>query len=112
MVEMTYEEWQAKGKALFGPDMNDWRFVCPACGHVASVRDWRETGAGKAVAFSCIGRFLNDGPVREAFVGGKKKTPGPCNYAGGGLIGLNPVRVICADDYKHDVFAFYEEQES
>lgn len=85
----TREAWRARGLALFGPDEMSWRFVCPACKHVATVRDWMDAGAPEgAVIFSCVGRWVSR-PVREAFGNG----PGPCNYAGGGLIGLNPVLV-------------------
>lgn len=87
---MTKSEWQAEGKRRFGDNHRDWKFKCPACGHVASVQDYKDAGAVAGhVAFSCIGRNLKDGP-RKAF---GEKGKGPCNYAGGGLIGLNPVEV-------------------
>lgn len=108
-IRMTEAEWNVKGAALFGDDQMEWEFVCPVCGHVARVKDWKEAGATSgAAAFSCVGRWL-DG-AREAF-GGKnagKKRPGPCNYAGGGLIGLNPVCVVDGDGVEHDLFAFNE----
>ena len=97
----THDEWLAEAERLFGPDARDWRFECPACNHVASGREWIEAGApSTAVAFSCIGRWLPK--PREAFANGA----GPCNYAGGGLIGLNPVRVMKADGTRIDAFAF------
>ncbi len=93
---ITAEKWHKQGESLFGPDEMKWRFVCPACGHVASVQDYKDAAAPQgAVGFSCIGRFLPD--PREAFGSG----PGPCNYAGGGLIRLNPVDVD-----GHRMFAF------
>ncbi|MCL2777743.1 MAG: hypothetical protein FWD73_07035 [Polyangiaceae bacterium] len=85
---VTYDEWKAEGVRRFGKDMMTWRFVCPACGHVIAVRDWAIAGAPKgAVGFSCVGRWLLN--ARDAFGTG----PGPCNYAGGGLFGLNPVTI-------------------
>jgi hypothetical protein len=97
---MTRDEWIAEGARRFGPDPMNWRFVCPACGHVATPVDWEAAGAPKgAFAFSCVGRWLPD--AREAFANG----PGPCNYAGGGLIGLNPTQV---DDER--IFAFAPEE--
>lgn len=98
-ITMTRDEWHAEGQRLFGDDIMQWKFVCPACGHVASVQDWKDAGATEgAVAFSCVGRYL---PVcRDAFAEGK----GPCNYAGGGLIGLNPI-----DVEGRMTFAFAEE---
>lgn len=86
---MTQQEWNADGIKRFGPNHSAWRFVCPSCGHIASVKDWRDAGAPEdCIAFSCVGRWLKE--KSEAF--GKKKG-GPCNYAGGGLFGLNPVEV-------------------
>ena len=87
---MTKPEWKAEGKKRFGSNMLDWKFKCPACGHIASVQDYKDAGAATSVvAFSCIGRYLKTKP-REAFGENGK---GPCNYAGGGLIGLNPTEV-------------------
>lgn len=88
--EMTLGEFQAEARRRFGEDVSKWRFVCPACGHVASVQDWRDAGAPEGgIAFSCVGRWLDE--ARDAFEG---DGPGPCNYAGGGLFGLNPVRIV------------------
>lgn len=103
---MTDDEWNAEAVRRFGRSVLDWRFVCPACGHVAAVRDWQAAGAPEgAIAYSCVGRYLPS--CREAFGG---EGPGPCNYAGGGLFGLNPITVIRSDGKPHDVFAFAEVQ--
>ncbi|MEW6573152.1 MAG: VVA0879 family protein, partial [Bacillota bacterium] len=86
---MTREEWYAEGRRRFGDDVMKWKFVCPACGHVASVQDYKDAGAPEgAVAFSCIGRYLPN--AKQAF---DPEGPGPCNYTGGGLFRLNPVRI-------------------
>ena len=85
---MSHDEWQAKGEQLFGTDIMRWKFICPSCGHIASVQDWKDAGAPEgAVAFSCVGRYLPR--CSDAFTYGV----GPCNYAGGGLFGLNPIDV-------------------
>ena len=52
-----------------------------------------------AVAFSCVGRW--SGSKREAFGTGE----GPCNYAGGGFIGLNPV-IVTDGETENRVFEF------
>lgn len=99
MKVMSEEEWRAEGTRRFGEDRMKWRFKCPSCGHVAAVEDWKAAGASEGeVAFSCVGRHLNG---KDAFKG----PPGPCNYAGGGLFRINPVRVM--HDGRHsDVFEF------
>jgi len=87
----TVDEWKAEAIRLFGEDHMAWRFVCPSCGHVASTNDYHQAGAPSgAVAFSCVGRWT--GATREFGQSG----PGPCNYAGGGLIRINPV--VVTDD--------------
>lgn len=100
---MTREEWYAEGRKRFGGDMMTWRFVCPVCGHIASVNDYKDAGAPEgAIAYSCIGRYISDTP-RQAFGG---KGNGPCNYAGGGLFKMNPVQI----DGEENVFEFAPEQ--
>jgi len=99
---VTLEEWQAEGKRLFGDDMMLWRFVCPSCSHVTLVGDWKRAGAPEtAVAFSCVGRWTGTGDENTF-----KRAGGPCIYAGGGLIGLNPVTVIDKGGAEHHVFSF------
>jgi hypothetical protein len=89
----TEDEWRAEGEALFGPDILNWRFVCPVCKCVAAGIDWKAAGARpNDIGFSCVGRWLPD--ARNAFEGSGK---GPCNYTGGGLFRLNPVEVARKD---------------
>jgi hypothetical protein len=95
----SVEAWREEAVRRFGPDPLQWKFVCPVCKHVASVDDWRKAGALETeAAFSCVGRHIPGS--RPAF---DKTGKGPCNYAGGGLFRLNPVRV---GDRDFNVFAF------
>lgn len=96
----TAAQWLEEGKRRFGAETAQWRFVCPSCGHVASVKDWQDAGAEEGeVAFSCVGRHLPN----PRHLGGK---PGPCNYAGGGLFQLNPIYVMHEDGVESRMFAF------
>lgn len=98
IVTVTEAQWREEGARRFGEDMLKWRFVCPMCEHEAAVSDWKDAGASEgAVAFSCVGRWL-PGDIDE--------DEGPCVYAGGGLFGLNPVRIVSDDGTEHRVFAF------
>lgn len=101
--KLTHAEWIAEAEQRFGTDAMKWRFVCPCCGHVATVQDWKDAGAQEGgVAFSCVGRWM--GAKREAFEANGDK-PGTCNYTGGGLFKLNPVTVI-HEGKEHQVFEF------
>jgi hypothetical protein len=111
---MTHADWVAEAERLFGDDAMKWRFVCPVCNHVATVQDWKNAGAPEgAVAFSCVGRYA--GLKRDAFGLNPQKVargelppaegPGPCNYTGGGLFALNPVKVMHGGEV-HTVFDF------
>ena len=92
-----------KAKSLFGRNPDNWKFKCPCCGHVASVKDYEDAGAPTgAVGFSCIGRW--SGHMDTDMGAGQ-----PCNYSGGGLFQLNPVTVVFPDEEKHQVFEFAEE---
>lgn len=106
-IKMTKEEWEAKGTELFGKDRFDWKFKCPSCGYIASVRQWKDVGAGSGeIAFSCIGRRKVNS--HEAFTA-NAVNGGPCNYAGGGLFRLNPVVVTVDGDEVVELFAFAED---
>jgi hypothetical protein len=104
-TKYTYDDWTAEATRRFGDNSENWKFVCPICQHVASVKDWRNAGAESATAFSCIGRYT--AAKREAFAddGGRSKSS-PCNYAGGGLFKLNPVVVTDPEGREHQMFAF------
>ena len=98
---MTQKEFGTEARRRFGDDKMNWRFVCPCCGHVASVKDWLDAGASEGeVGFSCIGRHKPN--PRDAF---SKDAPGPCNYAGGGLFALNPLKVVFDDGHVASFFA-------
>lgn len=106
MITITHAEWLAELRKR-GEQARQVKFVCPSCGHAQSGQDFLDLGmtpeqAASKAGFSCIGRWLPT--CQEAFTGG----PGPCNYAGGGLIGLNPIRVI-AGEKTIAVFDFAED---
>ncbi|WP_409449919.1 VVA0879 family protein [Aromatoleum sp.] len=107
MRTLSHQEWLAEAKAKFGDDPLTWRFVCPSCGHVASIRDWRDAGAPEgAMAFSCIGRYTGD--ANAAANAAFRNAGGPCNYTGGGLFRLNPVTVTFAEGEPRETFEFAE----
>ena len=101
---MTADEWRGEAVTRFGADHMAWSFVCPACGHVQTVADYRDAGApSSAAGFSCVGRYIEGS--REAFGG---EGDGPCNYTGGGLFRLNPVTVTDDEGREIQMFAFAE----
>lgn len=90
MTKMTLDEYMNEAISRFGEDREQWRFICPSCGHVASAADYKQAGAPEgAVGFSCIGRWLSTSS--DAFGG---QNSGPCNYAGGGLFNISPVEIV------------------
>ena len=107
-ITMTKDEWLAKGKELFGEDFTKWRFVCPGCGHVQAVEDFRQykdQGADPTSATcECIGRY---GGGKSWTDDNPRKTGGPCDYAGYGLLRISPVTVIDSEKTIRS-FAFAE----
>lgn len=104
LLPLSHKDWLAEAERRFGPDPMLWRFVCPACHHVATVKDWKDAGAPEGgAAFSCVGRWTN--ATRDAFARSGK---GPCNYAGGGLFPLNPQPVVMENGATRHAFAFAE----
>lgn len=100
----TREEWEAEAIKRFGDDHNDWRFVCPSCGIIVGVQDYKDAGLPSSmIGFSCVGRGNNKPKAVEMCE--KNKGDG-CNYAGGGLIGLNPITVVFIDGHVNSFFDF------
>jgi len=103
---VTHEEWVEEGRRRFGDDPLSWRFVCPSCGRVASVAEWKAAGAPEGeVAFCCVGRHVEG--AKEAFAKGDNSRG--CTYSGGGPFRLNPVSVI-KDGVLHEMFEFSMEE--
>ncbi len=103
---MSVAHWYNEAIKRFGPDEAQWRFVCPLCGHVAAVEDFRqyaEQGATPASAYQeCIGRYHGKGGLNE------EEIPVPCDYAAYGFIKLAPVQVEAEDGALVESFAFAE----
>ena len=98
----TQKEWLNRGKELFGDDFMDWRFVCPVCGNIQTILDFKKINVepNGVFYFSCIGRYIKDSD--GDIFNGKE----PCNYTSGGLLTLNDVFVIDPEGEKVPVFAF------
>jgi len=97
MKYQSVDEWKARGKELYGEDVENWKFVCPSCDKVSSGADFKVTGAELENMYNtCIGRHNN------------KETG--CDWAAYGLfktMGKGDV-VITPDGKEVDVFAFAE----
>lgn len=95
MKETKYIDWIKEGLNKFG-EIENWRFKCPKCGNIATVKDFMSIGKdSNTAAQNCIGRFID----------GKG-----CNWAAYGLLGtLDKGRIILMEDgNKINVFEFDE----
>lgn len=109
IIEILRADWFKEAERRYGARLRTIRFRCPSCGFVQGVQDFLDLGmtlpeAASRCGFSCIGRWMPTG-VRDAFTGG----PGPCNYAGSGLIRISPIVVILEDGGNLYVFDFADE---
>ena len=105
LIRMTHDEWRKEAIRRFGPNIEDWKFVCPGCGNIASGRDFKDVGAEPNSMYQeCIGRYR--GGIRWA--NKKKNQKGPCDYAGYGLFNICPVIVVRDDGVEISSFAFAE----
>jgi hypothetical protein len=106
-TKMTKQDWLAKGEELFGPELLNWKFVCPVCGNVqspAEFKQYKDKGATPESALKeCIGRYSG---AKSTGLSGKKK---PCDYAGYGFFRLSPI-VVIDGEHEQDVFGFAEEK--
>ena len=107
-ITMTKEEWLAKGRELFGENFEEWKFICPGCGHVQTIADFRQykdQGATpNSATCECIGRYAGGKSWTDK---NPRKTGGPCDYAGYGLLRISPVHVVDGGKKTHS-FAFAE----
>jgi hypothetical protein len=113
--QFSHEEWLAEGRALFGDDYFEWAFKCPACGHVAKMRDFRQfkdRGATpESAAQECIGRYTLDqslpGDKYQKMLRRNMKNGGPCDWAAYGLFDICETRVLMpGKDKAIPVFSF------
>ena len=95
LIQMTKDEWLAKGKQLFGENTDEWKFVCPGCGHIQAIEDFRqykEQGATpNSATIECIGRYSSGRKWLSNLLSQ------PCDYAGYGLLNICPIEVIGED---------------
>lgn len=115
-IQMTHDEWTARGAELFGENVLQWKFVCPMCGNVQTAEDFRpfkDKGASpSSVNQECIGRYYPKemrGGLSEDHANNKVKQP--CDYAGYGLFRLSPVHVKLPTGEVIRSFAFAEEKQ-
>lgn len=85
-VYESIEEWKAEGKRRFGDDLKAWKYVCPMCGHVASVQDFINAGISEDDALDdafqeCLGRYTGKGTPKKGDSSG-------CNWVAYGFLGI------------------------
>lgn len=78
---MKFSDWKAKLIERFGENPENWKFKCPVCGHVQSMKDFKDIGKDINLAYyNCIGRY--------------DKEKGGCDYTSGGLFCLNKNTIV------------------
>jgi hypothetical protein len=102
MRTISLAQWKKEGNELFGPDIKNWKFKCPNCGHVQTLQNFIDAGIKEPenkFYFSCIGRWT-DG---KGEIGNKKS---PCNYTLGGLFVFCKTKIIAEDGKEVPIFEF------
>jgi len=88
------DDWMEKGRKLFGDDPLDWKFKCPACCHVQTMRQFKDAGEKPDLAYiNCASRYG---------LGGLSN----CNWSMGGLFKIGGQYVIDKRFVPHLVFDF------
>jgi len=95
MIHQSREEWLTEGKNKFGDNFLNWKFKCPRCGRINSVKEFKDAGADRPdrAATNCIGRYdRNKG----------------CDWAAYGLLGtLGKGRIVTLNNGEEvEVFDF------
>lgn len=95
---VTLAEWRAEGERLYGKEQLDWRFRCPACGHVQTMRQFKEAGLNPQLAYlNCASRHN---------LGGKAD----CKWTIGGLLRVGGRYVIDAKFRPRLIFEFADKE--
>src|SRR5690348_15158627 len=61
--QISLDEWQNRGRELFGEDIYTWKFKCASCGNIQSYESIRKNNpqighiSESMVYFSCEGRI-------------------------------------------------------
>lgn len=101
-IRMTQQELNDELVRRFGPDPAAWAFVCPSCGDVATVTDFREAlaAAGRAdepasdhIGQVCIGRIAGALKIDQPKGGYKGRG---CDWCAFGLF-RGPMFVVLPD---------------
>lgn len=96
-VFISVDNWKKLGQKLYGDDLENYKFKCPACGRVASGKEYKEAGAQPNDMYQCcISRFLNDST---------------CKWASYGLFDICKVRVLVDDGAEVPVFEYADAKE-
>lgn len=109
MEKQTLNEWMKEGKNHFGKDFNNWKFECPVCNHVSSIKEFKDLGADPNDAYQqCIGRINGKGTKNQTDLGNG------CNWAAYGLFGTaGKGRIVITDEGKEvEVFNFAVKKEA
>ena len=107
MAEYSKEEWLNELRKRFGENQLNWAFVCPACGKITKMSEFKEAGAKPNDAYStCIGRHNGKGVSGMSIKKGEHPSGG-CDWAAFGLFGTlgKGDIVISEDGTKTEVFA-------
>jgi len=105
-MRYTQEEWKAEAQRRLGENFMNWKFKCPMCGHVASVRDFKNAGASdpNCAYTECIGRYTGKGAPQKGDSSG-------CNWCSYGLFGIpndNADTIILPDGKEIRIFQLAE----
>lgn len=96
---VTLEKWMEEGERLYGKDRLDWKFKCPACGHVQTMRKFKEAGKDPRLAYvNCASRHG---------LGGKKD----CKWTTGGFLRIGGRYVIDSKYCPRLIFEFADKEE-
>ena len=57
----SVDAWRQEGIRLFGKDASKWKFICPSCDRVFSVKEFLDVGGdSNAIGEECISRYNNE----------------------------------------------------
>lgn len=106
---ITQEQFWKECEERFGPDVYNWRFICPMCGTQQGVNSLLNAGIPKDkvegyLGYSCIGRFTGAGDEGIAAHNRGEAWDKGCNWTLGGLLQTHELEIVYPDGTKRFCF--------
>ena len=99
MPVLLQSEWLAKGHRLYGPDMKQWKFVCPNCKKAQTVGKFLDNGLKICHSYTCCASRFGFGATSG------------CNWAITNILPMGGAYVVMTNALAVPVFDYADKED-